>query len=280
MLRDARRRRSTTASRTGGGSRPGRSRAVDHTIEPDLSNAAPFLAPGCGHRRVRSPSATGRARPPRPATRCADLLGRMGCERELADDGPARSPAPATLAGHRRRPARRRRADPGRRRAVRAGRTRRRTCAASRTSAATRPTGSPRWPPSSARWAPTSPSAPTASSCGPAAAARRAVPHLRRPPDGARRRRPRLRPSTASQVDEHRDDRARRSPTSPRSGRGSAGRPMSRPLRRERPRALRAPPPPHPAAHQGAAPVRRRRRRRGHHRRPRPAHAAGRRASP
>ena len=36
--------RSTTATPTAGRSRPGRSPPVDHLIEPDLSNAAPFLA--------------------------------------------------------------------------------------------------------------------------------------------------------------------------------------------------------------------------------------------
>ncbi len=50
---------------------PGPVRAVDAVIEPDLSNAAPFLAlaavsGGVGHRPRLA-----RARPPRPATCCA-----------------------------------------------------------------------------------------------------------------------------------------------------------------------------------------------------------------
>ena len=49
---------------------PGPVKAVDHDIEPDLSNAAPFLALGAGPAgRSRCP--TGRRAPPSPATRCA-----------------------------------------------------------------------------------------------------------------------------------------------------------------------------------------------------------------
>ena len=63
--------RSTTPSRTAGGSRPGRSAPSTYAIEPDLSNAAPFLALAAGHRRRgHRPGLAARA-PPRPATRCA-----------------------------------------------------------------------------------------------------------------------------------------------------------------------------------------------------------------
>ena len=47
-------------------------RASTHVIEPDLSNAAPFLALAAVDRRAASPSATGRAQHhPGRATRCA-----------------------------------------------------------------------------------------------------------------------------------------------------------------------------------------------------------------
>ena len=49
---------------------PGPVAAVDQAIEPDLSNAAPFLALAATTGGP-SPSATGRPAPPSPATRCA-----------------------------------------------------------------------------------------------------------------------------------------------------------------------------------------------------------------
>jgi 3-phosphoshikimate 1-carboxyvinyltransferase len=65
---------------------PGLVRAVDHTIEPDLSNAAPFLALAA----VTGGSVTVRDWP-RTTTQAGDalrdLLGRMGCEVTLTDDG-------------------------------------------------------------------------------------------------------------------------------------------------------------------------------------------------
>ena len=138
---------------------PGPVAAVDRTIEPDLSNAAPFLALAAvtgGEMTVRDW--------PRATTQAGDAL------REILTAWGARWPTPTTGCGSaggvrsraRPRPPRRRRAHPGRGGARRAGRARRPTCAASATSAATRPTGSRPWPASSAAWAPTSPSTPTA----------------------------------------------------------------------------------------------------------------------
>ena len=132
---------------------PGPIKPVDHLIEPDLSNAAPFLALAAvtgGRSTVRDW--------PRATTQAGDALRDI-----LPADG---------LRGH----PRRRRADRHRHRprlegidvdlhdvgeltpavaalcALADGPA---TCAASRTSAATRPTGWPRWPPSSAASAPT-----------------------------------------------------------------------------------------------------------------------------
>ena len=71
---------------------------------------------------ARSPCATGRGRPRRPATRCARSWPAMGCAVDFVSDG-LRVTGPGDSARRsRRRPARRRRAHPGRRRAVRAGR--------------------------------------------------------------------------------------------------------------------------------------------------------------
>ncbi len=61
-------------------------RAVDHEIEPDLSNAAPFLALGAatgGRVTVTGwPAAT-----TQPGDQLRDILTQMGCEVGLADDG-------------------------------------------------------------------------------------------------------------------------------------------------------------------------------------------------
>ena len=141
--------RSTTPTPTAGGSRPARSRPVDHVIEPDLSNAAPFLGAGRRVRRLGDGRATGRTRPTRPATRCARSSSDDGLRGQLVDGGSAGHRL-RHAARHRRRPARRRRAHPGRRGAVRARRADPRTCAASPTSAATRPTA---WPRSRPSWA-------------------------------------------------------------------------------------------------------------------------------
>ncbi|KRE95226.1 3-phosphoshikimate 1-carboxyvinyltransferase [Nocardioides sp. Soil774] len=73
---------------------PGPVRAVDHDIEPDLSNAAPFLALGAatgGRVTVRGwPTTT-----TQPGAELRDILTLMGCEVSLADGdltvvGPAR----------------------------------------------------------------------------------------------------------------------------------------------------------------------------------------------
>ena len=58
--------------------RPGPVRAVDVVIEPDLSNAAPFLAAAGWSPAARSPVRDWPRRPPRPATRCARSSPRMG----------------------------------------------------------------------------------------------------------------------------------------------------------------------------------------------------------
>ena len=64
---------------------PGPVAAVDHDIEPDLSNAAPFLALGAatGGRVTRHRLAG--TRPRSPATSCAQILALMGCEVTLTD---------------------------------------------------------------------------------------------------------------------------------------------------------------------------------------------------
>ena len=202
----------------------------------------------------RSRSATGRARPPRPGTGSATCwpgwAARSTLERRRA---------------HRQR----------------TGRARRASTPTSTTSAS-----SPRSSPRSARW-PTSPSvlrgiahirghetdrlAALARELGglgadvaetedglafrPGPAARRAVPHLRRPPDGARRRRRRLRRRRRAGRG-RRHHRARPSRTSPTRGAGSCDRVMSpgqrrygeedqehydRPRRRTRPRTKERP---------------------------------------
>ncbi|KQW48405.1 3-phosphoshikimate 1-carboxyvinyltransferase [Nocardioides sp. Root1257] len=65
---------------------PGTIKAVDHLIEPDLSNAAPFLALAAvsgGTVTVRDwPRST-----TQPGDSLRDILTTMGCEVELGDDG-------------------------------------------------------------------------------------------------------------------------------------------------------------------------------------------------
>jgi 3-phosphoshikimate 1-carboxyvinyltransferase len=76
---------------------PGPVHAVDHTIEPDLSNAGPFLALAA----VTGGSVTVRDWPPettQAGDALRDLLGRMGCEVRLAADGLTVT-GPATLEG-------------------------------------------------------------------------------------------------------------------------------------------------------------------------------------
>ena len=169
---------------------PSTIRAVDVQVEPDLSNAAPFLAAGLvtgGQVTVLDW--------PRTTTQAGDALREIidadGRQHRAHRRGPDRDrhghPARA-----RPRPARRRRADPRRRCALPAGRLpvapardrahpRARDRPAHRAGhrvqldgrARDRDRGRPHDP---ARGAP-----------------RRRVPHLRRPPDGARRRHPRAR---------------------------------------------------------------------------------------
>ncbi|RYC14780.1 3-phosphoshikimate 1-carboxyvinyltransferase [Nocardioides zhouii] len=65
---------------------PGPVKAVDHDIEPDLSNAAPFLALAAatgGRVTVRDwPAAT-----TQPGDQLREILALMGCEVDLGDDG-------------------------------------------------------------------------------------------------------------------------------------------------------------------------------------------------
>src|SRR5262249_51856981 len=76
---------------------PGVVRAADHTIEPDLSNAAPFLALAAvtrGSVTVRDwPGQTTQA-----GDALRDLLARMGCAVDLSDVGLTVT-GPETLAG-------------------------------------------------------------------------------------------------------------------------------------------------------------------------------------
>ncbi|GAA1791740.1 3-phosphoshikimate 1-carboxyvinyltransferase [Nocardioides hankookensis] len=76
---------------------PGAIKAVDHLIEPDLSNAAPFLALAAvsgGTVVVRDwPRAT-----TQPGDSLREVLTTMGCEVELGDDG-LRVTGSGTLAG-------------------------------------------------------------------------------------------------------------------------------------------------------------------------------------
>ena len=195
---------------------PGPVTALDTVIEPDLSNAAPFLALAA----VTGGSVTVLGWPretTQPGDALRDLLARMGCEVDLTDEGLTVT-GPPYLAGHRRRPPRRRRADAGGRRALRAGRV---AVGAARHRPHPRPRDRP------------------ARRAGPRARrprrrrrrdrgrahlpargpARRAVPHLRRPPDGPRRRRGRRRPSTTSSSRTSRPP-PRPTPASPTPGRG------------------------------------------------------------
>ncbi len=117
---------------------PGAVTATDVTIEPDLSNAAPFLMLALTSKgRVQVPGwprqdHAGRGRPARHPR--ADGSG--GDSRRGRPDGRRHGRG----VGHRRRPARRRRARASGGGAGRAGGVAARTCAASPTSGATRPT--------------------------------------------------------------------------------------------------------------------------------------------
>ena len=143
--RARRRRRGRPPAPPRGASHPGRLRALDRAVEPDLSNAAPFLAAAVvTGGSVTVPALAARA-PRRPATRCA-TCSRGWARASSSPTQGSRVSAGDRLLGPRRRPARRRRARPGARRGLRARRRRRRVCAASGTCAATRPTGSRRSP--------------------------------------------------------------------------------------------------------------------------------------
>ena len=122
---------------------PGPIHARDWVVEPDLSNAAPFLAAAL----VTGGSITV---PRWPATHHpARRRAARRCSRRWARTSPLRNGELTVAAGERtararRRSARRRRADADAGRARRARRRRRRTSTASPTCAGTRPTGWPR----------------------------------------------------------------------------------------------------------------------------------------
>ncbi len=227
---------------------PGPVRAVDVVVEPDLSNAAPFLAAAL----VTGGSVTVRDWP-RSTTQAGDALreildadgGRGHAHRRRADrDRHRRDPRP------RLRPARRRRADARGGRAVRPGRLARRTCAASPTSAATRPTGWPPSPPSSTAWAATSPRPTTG---WPSGRRRCAGGRFRTYADHRMAHAGVILGLAASRACSWRTSppRPRRSPASPRRGRAcSDARPGYDELRR---RPVRPPPSAHPPPDQGPA---------------------------
>jgi 3-phosphoshikimate 1-carboxyvinyltransferase len=76
---------------------PGPVKAVDHDIEPDLSNAAPFLALAAatgGRVTVTDWPAT----TTQPGDQLREILALMGCEVDLGDDGLTVT-GPARLAG-------------------------------------------------------------------------------------------------------------------------------------------------------------------------------------
>ena len=127
---------------------PGPVAARDHTIEPDLSNAAPFVALAA----VTGGSVTVRDWP-RSTTQAGDalreILTAMGCEVAFTDDG-LRVTGTGRPARRRPRPARRGRADPGGRRPVRAGGLALAPARHRPHPRPTRPTGWPPWRPSSA----------------------------------------------------------------------------------------------------------------------------------
>ena len=143
MLRERGRRGRADADDCLAGRRPGPSARCDVQVEPDLSNAAPFLAAAVVDRRgVHLPGWPARTDPAgRPAARAARP---MGGERHPRPDGPDRDAAPGdapastpTCATSASWPRRSPRSPPWP--------TARRGSPASPTSAATRPTGSPRW---------------------------------------------------------------------------------------------------------------------------------------
>ena len=142
----------------------GRARAGPRRRPPDRAGPVQRRAvPGAGRglRRLGDRPRLAARSTTQAGDALREILAADGLHGRAASTTGLRVTGTGTPRGHRRRPARRRRAGPGGRRPVRAGRRRPRTCAASRTSAATRPTGWPRWPPSSAGSAPTSPSTPT-----------------------------------------------------------------------------------------------------------------------
>ena len=77
---------------------PGAVTARDTVIEPDLSNAAPFLALAATAGGTVTVPRAGRRETTQPGDALRDLLARMGCEVTLDDDGPDR-PRHRTLEG-------------------------------------------------------------------------------------------------------------------------------------------------------------------------------------
>ena len=111
---------------TRGGSSPGRSGRPRVGVEPDLSNAAPFLAAAAGHRRDRDHRRLARGTPSPRTTSCP--------ARQLRAPAGTWTGGALTVTGHRhdprhhRRPGGLQRDGPGAHRAGRAGRRRRPGC--------------------------------------------------------------------------------------------------------------------------------------------------------
>ena len=126
VLRARGRRGRRARSPGSGASSPVRSARATGVVEPDLSNAAPFLAAALVDRRLGHGAAAG----PRATTQAGDAAARPAARRWAPRSRCAT--AALTVRGRRRvararrRPARRRRADAGARRARRAGRRPRR----------------------------------------------------------------------------------------------------------------------------------------------------------
>ena len=171
--------------RDAGGSRPGALRGRDAVVEPDLSNAAPFLAAALVDRRPGHRAGLAGSDTTQPGDALREILAAMGARVSADRRRPDRHRAAAVDPRHRRRPARRaassRRCSPRSPRSptARAGSRRRATCGC------TRPTGSPRSPRSSARLGGDVPRSRRRPVIEPRPLHGGVLRHLRRPPAGA-----------------------------------------------------------------------------------------------